>query len=151
MQHDGGADDLAQSFVGDAEHRGLGDRIVLIDGCLDLAAVHVLATTQHHVLGAVDDEHESVLVDAGDVAGVEPTVANRVGSRLGTIEVALDHDRRRARTVGPTTSAPGSRSLPSSSTSLASRVGTIGPAESGLARYSRAPLAVTMPCVSVRP
>ena len=90
-QHDGRGHLFAQSFVGHAEHRRLGDVVVLVDGRLDLAAVHVLAAAQHHVLGAVDDVHEAVLVDAGDVAGVEPPVTDRVGGGLGPVQVALDH------------------------------------------------------------
>ena len=92
-QHDGGGDVLAEALVGDAEHGRLGHVGVLVDRGLDLGAVHVLAAAQHHVLGPVDDEHEAVLVDAGDVAGVEPAVADRVGGGLRPVQVALDHDR----------------------------------------------------------
>ncbi len=42
---------------------------------LDFGAVHVLAAAQHHVLGAVDDVDEPVVVDRGDVTGVQPAVA----------------------------------------------------------------------------
>ena len=74
-QHDDGGHLLAEALVGDAEHDGFGDRVVVVDRGLHLAAVHVLAAAEHHVLGAVDDEHEAVVVDAGDVAGVQPAVA----------------------------------------------------------------------------
>jgi hypothetical protein len=54
--------------VGDAEHRGLVHVGMLVDGRLDLGAVHVLAAAQHHVLGPVDDIDEALFVDAADVA-----------------------------------------------------------------------------------
>ena len=92
-QHDHRADVLAQPLVGDAEHGDLGHGVVLVDRHLDLRAVHVLAAPQHHVLGPVDDEHEAVGVDAGDVAGVEPAVADALGRGVGAVQVALDDDR----------------------------------------------------------
>ena len=86
-------DGLAQPLVLDTEHGGLGDVGVLVDGGLDLGAVHVLATTQDHVLGSVDDVHEAVFVDIDDVAGAEVAVDDRLGRGLRAVEVAL-HNRR---------------------------------------------------------
>ena len=45
---------------------------------LDLAAVDVLAARDDHVLLAVDDVEEALLVAAGHVAGVEPPAAERL-------------------------------------------------------------------------
>ena len=58
-------------------------------------------------------------------------------------------------TAGPRTqSCPGSPSgtmSPASSTSFQSNVGMIGPQDAGFEVKNAALLAVTMPCVSVRP
>ena len=51
----------------------------------------------------------------------------------------------------PTVLGPAGRSLPSSSTSFTSSVGTFGPHDSGLSMKKRAELAVMMPWVSVMP
>ena len=77
FEHDHRGDFFAETVVGHAEHDGFDDVVVVIDRGLDLAAVHVLAAADHHVLGAVDDEHQTVFVDAGDVAGVQPAVLDR--------------------------------------------------------------------------
>ena len=91
-------------IVGHTEHGHLGDARMLVDRRLHLGAVHVLTTAQDHVLGPVDDEHEPVVVDVGDVAGVEPSVRDALGRGLGAVEVALDDDRaahaQLARTAG---------------------------------------------------
>ena len=90
-QHHGGGHVLAQPHVRHAEHAALGDRRMVVHGGLDLGAIDVLATAQHHVLLAVDDEDEAVGVDLGDVAGVEPAVGDRFRGGLGAVQVALDH------------------------------------------------------------
>ena len=89
------ADLLAEHVVRDADHRGVDDRRVLEQRGLDLDAVHVLAAADDHVLGPVDDEDEALVVDAGDVAGVQPAVGEGRGRRLGLVPVAL------ARRSGP--------------------------------------------------
>ena len=91
--HDRRRHHLAEALVGQPEHGCLGHPVVGVDGRLDLRAIDVLAAAQHHVLGPVDDEDEAVVVDAGDVAGVEPAVLDRLRRRLGSVEVALHHDR----------------------------------------------------------
>ena len=63
----------------------VGDVGVLEDGGLDFGAVHVLATTQDHVLGSVDDVHEAVVVDIDDVAGAEVAVDDRLGGGLRAV------------------------------------------------------------------
>ena len=58
---------------------------------LDLHAVNVLAAADHHVLGPVDDVDEALVVDTGDVAGVQPAAGERLGGRRGLVPVTL-HD-----------------------------------------------------------
>ena len=76
-----------------ADDRGVGDRGMLDEAVLDLDAVDVLAAADDHVLLAVGDEEEAVVVDVADVAGVQPAVAHGVRGRLGLVPVA-GHDER---------------------------------------------------------
>ena len=72
-EDDHGTDLLAQHLVGHADDGTVGHGRVFDQGRLDLHAVDVLPTPDDHVLGPVDDVDESLLVDAGHVAGVEPS------------------------------------------------------------------------------
>ena len=85
---------LAQPVVRNAEGRGLVDGGVQVDDALDFGAVDVLSAAQDHVLLAVADVEEAVLVDLGDVAGSEPAVLDRLRGRLRTVPVAADVHRR---------------------------------------------------------
>ncbi len=60
---------------------------------LDLARVDVVAAADNQVLLAVDDEVVAILVDCGDVAGVEPAVAHDLARRLLALPVAAHHER----------------------------------------------------------
>ena len=60
-----------------------------------LTREHVEATGDDHVLGAVDDEVEAVLVLAGQVAGVHPAVAESVRRRLRQVPVPARQQRTR--------------------------------------------------------
>ena len=63
---------------------------------LDLDAVDVLAAADDHVLLAVGDEEEALVVEVADVAGVEPAVGvDRLGGGLGLVPVAGHEDRAR--------------------------------------------------------
>ena len=114
-QHDRGRDRFAQPLVGHAEHGGFGDVGVLVDRRFDLGAVDVLAAAQHHVLGAVDDEHVARPRRCGAMSPVwnQPSrMASAVASV--SVEVALDHDGA-ANAELTDGVGPGSSTLPSSS------------------------------------
>ena len=69
---------------------------MVVQHALDLGRVHVLAAGDHHVLHAVGDEQEAVVVEVADVAGVEPALGVDGGAGgLGLVPVAL-HDVRAA-------------------------------------------------------
>ncbi|MDT4856008.1 hypothetical protein FQZ97_903830 [compost metagenome] len=87
MQGDVGTQALAQARVGAAHQGDGGDRRVLVEQVLDLHHRDVLATTDHHVLGAPGDADVTPLVHARQVAGGEPAVAVHA-VQLGTLEVA---------------------------------------------------------------
>src|ERR1700677_5382595 len=88
-----GGDLLAQGRVRQPDDGGLGDRRVLVEDLLDLARVHVVAAADDQVLLPVDDVEVAAGVDPGQVAGVEPAVADRLGGGLRALPVALHHVR----------------------------------------------------------
>src|SRR5262249_48103552 len=90
-----------------ADDRGVHHRRVLVEDVLDLDAVDVLAAADEHVLGAVDDVAEALVVDAGEVAGLHPAVDERLARGLGLVPVALDH----LRPLGPERAALAARQL----------------------------------------
>ena len=79
--------------MGHAEHCGLGDAGVREQLLLDVARVHVRTAGDVHVRGAAGDVEVAVGVDHPEVAGVEPAVGERVGVRLGVVEVAVADGR----------------------------------------------------------
>ena len=88
-QHDKRLADLAEPLVGNADDRGLRDRGVLAQHLLDLGGVAVEAADDEHVLAAIGDAQETLLVEHADVAGVQPAVGvDRLGRRGGILEVA---------------------------------------------------------------
>src|SRR4051812_35098359 len=86
----GGGHLLAQALVGHTEDGGLVHRGMLVDGGLHLGAVDVLSPAQDHVLGAVLDVDEALVVDAADVTGAEPAVDDRLVGGVGTVPEAAD-------------------------------------------------------------
>ncbi len=83
---------LAPLGVGPADHRHLLDRRVALQHLLDLARVDVAAAGDDQVPGAVEQGEIPVLVEAADVAGVEPAAPHGGRGRLGVLPVA-EHDR----------------------------------------------------------
>ena len=65
---------LAQ-FRGDGDDGAVEDGGVGLDGVLHLLGGDVLTTTPYHVLLAVHEIEEAVVIQASHVAGVEPAVA----------------------------------------------------------------------------
>ena len=82
---------MAAVRVGNADDSNLSDSRVLIDRLLDIAREHVKATGQDHVLLAVYQSDEAVLVEEADIAGVEPTPTEGFFSRLWLLPVTLDY------------------------------------------------------------
>ncbi len=58
---------------------------------LDLTRRDVLTAGDHDVLRPVDDVDQTVIVDGGDVAGVQPAAVDRTGRGLGVVQVAGAH------------------------------------------------------------
>src|SRR4029077_11984989 len=84
---------LAEGRMRQADHGGLGDGGVVVQRLLDLPRVDVVAAADDQVLLPVHDVEVAVLVHPGQVTGVEPAVADRLGGRLGAMPVTLHHVR----------------------------------------------------------
>src|SRR5207302_1321397 len=63
---------------------------VLVERSLDLERRDVLAAADDHVLEAVDDVEEALLVEDADVARIEPAVAECAPCRLRILPVARE-------------------------------------------------------------
>src|ERR1700682_4206240 len=109
-EDDDGVDLLASDLVGTPDDRRSPHRRVLEQHVLDLARIDVLAAADDHVLLAVDEEEEAVLVAVPDVPRVEPTVEQRLRRGIGTVEVA-PHDVRTAHAELAADPRPRDRSL----------------------------------------
>src|SRR3954453_20566757 len=92
--HDHDPDLLAHHVVGDADRDNLADAGRAGQRALDLDRVDVLAAAVDHVLLAIDDVEQPVLVDPAEVAGVQPAADEGLLRGVGVVPVAL-HD------VGP--------------------------------------------------
>src|SRR5712691_6985484 len=82
---------LAKPLVGDTDDGRLGHGGMCVDDLLDLTRVDVEAASDDHLLLAIDDEEEAVLVDIAQVAGVEPAAFEGFDVGLGLVPVTL-HD-----------------------------------------------------------
>ena len=91
--HDHGHADLAPLGVGHAEHRHFGHAGMRQQHFLDLARVDVRAARDVHVRFAAGDGEQAALVQAPEVAGVEPATAQGLGSGLGVAVVAGEDGR----------------------------------------------------------
>src|SRR5579872_5058043 len=91
--------------MGYADHRAVGDGRVFEQGSLHLHRVHVLPTADDHVLGPVHDVDEALVIDPGDVAGVQPAFGECGGGGFLFVPVAAHDvgplDPQLARDVGP--------------------------------------------------
>ena len=52
---------LAESLVGKAKDGTFVDRWQFINCCLNFSAEDILASADHHILGAIEDKHEALL------------------------------------------------------------------------------------------
>src|SRR3984885_11506698 len=77
LQLDEGLRRLAAIVVRNSDDAHFLDRRVLIDGLFDVARIDVEAAAEQHVLGAVDDIDEAVLVHGADVKRDERHIAFR--------------------------------------------------------------------------
>ena len=85
---DDGLDRLAPLLVRDADDRGGRHPGMRGEHVLDLAREDVEPTRDDHVLLAVDDVEEPLVVAPRDVSGVQPAVREQLGRLLGLLPVA---------------------------------------------------------------
>ena len=91
---------LAPFVVGDAEHRDVEDRGVLVDHRLDLGRVDVDPAGDDHVLLAVADVEVALVVEVRDVADRLPLRAV-LGELLVGVVVAVHRERRADEQLAP--------------------------------------------------
>ncbi|MCY1455154.1 hypothetical protein D9M71_722660 [compost metagenome] len=95
FEYEHGVYRLAPFVTGDADHGGLGHGGMAGDGVFHFSAEDVLAAADDHVLEAVADIDEAVLVHIAAIAGVHPAATQRFGGGLRLVPVA-EHDVRPA-------------------------------------------------------
>src|SRR5262249_52189151 len=86
-------DRLAPAWVGHADGDDFAHFGMLEQRLLDIARIHVHAAADDHVLLAVDDAEVAVSVLAGDVARIQPAIAQDLRGLIRPIPVALHHLR----------------------------------------------------------
>src|SRR5690349_786833 len=72
LQHDPGANFLAEAGIGHAEDLRRLDLGMAEEKLLDLAGIDVLAAADEHVLDPADDVAIALVVDGGEIATVHP-------------------------------------------------------------------------------
>src|SRR5690606_22496375 len=86
-----GDDVFAPLAVGDADHGDLGDGFVLRDGVFDLAGRELVAAHLQDVGGGAADDGDHAVVNAHDVAGLEPAIMKRSAGGVVVVPIAA-HD-----------------------------------------------------------
>ncbi|CAB4921133.1 unannotated protein [freshwater metagenome] len=81
--------DFTPGVVRDTDTCGFFDGRMRVDHIFDLAGVDVYAGANDHVVLAIDQEEVALFVQVANVAGVQPTVNDRLLGRFGTVPVAL--------------------------------------------------------------
>ncbi len=66
---------------------------MFIKDVLDLDTIDVLAAADQHVLGPIDDEAETFLVQPRQIPGAHPTIDKGLGRGLGLVPIEFDHVR----------------------------------------------------------
>ena len=64
---------------------------MFVENFFDVTGVDVVSSGENEVLLAIDDSEEAVFVHAGEVAAMEPAIAQHLGRFCGHLPVAL-HD-----------------------------------------------------------
>ena len=78
-------------LVRNGDDRAFQDGGMVIKHALNFRRGHVFAAAQNHVLGAIDNENVTFLIDCGQVAGVKPAVANGGGGGFRLTPVTFHH------------------------------------------------------------
>ena len=90
LPDDQARDTLAPEIVRQSEHRAVSDAGVFQENLLDLRGMDVLAAGHDHILLAAADEQVAFLIDASEVTGMDPAIAERFGRFFGIVEIRRD-------------------------------------------------------------
>ena len=78
LRHHDSATTLAQPLVGIGHNGNLADGGMLVEKRLDLHDRNILAAANDHVLRPAGDPDVALIIDLGEVAGVEPSLGIRI-------------------------------------------------------------------------
>src|SRR5262249_37668747 len=92
-RHDYRSNLLSHHLVGHSDHRDFKYCGVRSKRVLDFNAVNVLTASAYHVLLAIDDLHEALIVYPSHIPGVQPAVDERLGCSLRFVPITF-HDVR---------------------------------------------------------
>jgi hypothetical protein len=84
---DEGLDRFAPLRIGHADHGRLGHRRMRAQRLLHFPRIDVLAAGDDHVLLAIGDEDEAMVIEDAKIAGVKPTLAQHAGGRRAVVPV----------------------------------------------------------------
>src|SRR5262245_20578819 len=93
LDDDEGLHCFALILVGDADHCSLFYRRMSVKYVFDFVRIDVEAADQNQVLLALNDVEVSILIHAGDVAGVQPSLALNPGCLFRFVPIAFHYLR----------------------------------------------------------
>ena len=73
-----------------ANQRGIGDRRMFIQDILDFRRIDILAAANDHIFGAIHDEAEAFVIDAGKIACAHPAINKCLCGGVWTVPIAFD-------------------------------------------------------------
>src|SRR5437773_5329173 len=75
-------------IIRNRDHSAFEYRRMLVKHALDFRRGNVFASAQHHVLGAIDDQNITLVIDRGDVTRVKPLIADSLRGGAGIAPIA---------------------------------------------------------------
>ena len=87
-RHNGGKQGFAILVVGHADNSAFVNIFMLVERCFNFGRIDVLAAGDDHVLLAIKQEHETVLVHLPDIAGMKPAIPKGGRIFFGSVQIA---------------------------------------------------------------
>ncbi len=91
FRRDVGDGDLAGMPVGSADRRGEGHAVKLVKDLLDDGGVYIVAAPYYEIFFSAGEPEILVLIEAAEVAGVEPVALHPCALVMGLVLVPLEH------------------------------------------------------------
>src|SRR5690606_3647941 len=90
---DDGDNPIPPMFVGKTDHSGFDNAGKFEENILHFAGINIVATGNQHIVFAVDNVEEAVLIHHANIAGVQPAAAEGFGGFVGFLPV-IGHQLR---------------------------------------------------------